>query len=287
MSVAVITGANSGIGLATCLRLARDGHTVYAAMRDLDRAGELREACFAEDLDNVNLLRIDVTDDHSVELAFDQVHKQSGPVDILVNNAGISAGGAIEDTDIDTFQRVMDTNFLGPIRCTKRVLPEMRKRGTGTIVNVSSIGGRVFNPTMGAYNASKAALEAVSEVLAQEVIIYGIHVVVIEPGVVATPIFSKVEPHPDDTAYPMHYERNVSRFAKLLQSPSEPDRVAEAIAQAVASPAPRFRWIVGEDAERAHAARQRISDEEYIAMSALDTPSWKRVWSDTFGTELT
>jgi NAD(P)-dependent dehydrogenase (short-subunit alcohol dehydrogenase family) len=286
MSVAVVTGANSGIGLATALRLARDGHTVYAAMRDLDRAGDLRDACFAEDLDNVNLLRIDVTDDHSVELAFDQVDKQTGPVDILVNNAGISAGGAIEDTDIDTFQRVMDTNYLGPIRCIRQVLPQMRTRGTGTIVNVSSIGGRVFNPTMGAYNASKAALEAVSEVLAQEVIIYGIRVVVIEPGVVATPIFSKAEPYPDDTAYPMHYERNASRFATLLRSPSDPDRVAEAIAQAVASPTPRFRWIVGEDAERAHAARQRISDEEYIAMSALDTSSWKRAWSDAFGTEL-
>ncbi len=282
----MITGANSGIGLATTLRLAREGHTVYAAMRDLDRAEALRDACFAEDLANVNLLRIDVTDDRSVDLAFDQVHKQSGPVDVLVNNAGISGGGAIEDTSIDTFQQVMDTNYLGPIRCIQRVLPEMRKRGAGTIVNVSSIGGRVFNPTMGAYNASKAALEAVSEVLAQEVVTYGIRVVVIEPGVVATPIFSKAAPHPDDTAYPMHYERNVSRFAALLQSPSEPDRVAEAIAEAVASPAPRFRWIVGDDAERAHAARQRISDEEYIAMSALDTASWKRAWSDAFGTEL-
>ncbi|MCX7620692.1 MAG: SDR family oxidoreductase [Acidimicrobiales bacterium] len=286
MPVAVVTGANSGIGLATTLRLARDGHTVYAAMRDLDKAGDLRNACFAEGFENVNLLRIEVTDDHSVDLAFEQVRTQSGPVDILVNNAGISAGGAIEDTDIETFERVMDTNYLGPIRCIRAVLPDMRARASGTIVNVSSIGGRVFNPTMAAYNASKAALEAVSEVLAQEVAIYGIRVVVIEPGVVATPIFAKAEPHPPDTAYPMHYERNIARFAKLLQSATSPDAVAAVIAEALTTATPKFRWLVGPDAERAASARDRLSDEDYIGLSALDTTAWKRAWSDAFGTQL-
>jgi NAD(P)-dependent dehydrogenase (short-subunit alcohol dehydrogenase family) len=289
MGIAVVTGANSGIGLATTIRLALDGHVVYGAMRDLDKAAKLQKAALKAELPDgsVNLLRIDVTDDDIVARAFALVKEQSGPVDILVNNAGLGLNLAIEDATIADFQRLYDANVLGIVRCTQAVLPDMRAAGTGTIVNVGSVAGRLTQPTMGAYNASKFAVEGLTEVLAQEVITYGIRVALIEPGTIRTPIFAKSVPMPEDTAYPMHYERVLAFFAKTLQAPTEPSVVADCISHAITTEEPMLRYVVGDDGVATLAGRATTTDEELIAMSALETPDYLVAFSEHFGLDIT
>lgn len=274
MGIAVVTGAGSGIGLATTIRLAKDGHEVYGAVRDVDRASTLRDACADADLENVHLLRIDVTNDHVIELAFEQVLKRSGPVDILVNNAGIARSRAVEDESIESFLEHMDTNFLGAVRCTKQVLPAMRERGGGHIVNVSSSAGRYASVTMAAYTASKFALEGFSEVLAQEVAPYGIQVVLIEPGTINTPIFSKGEGPPEGTFYPMHYERTLGLFIKMLATAPGPELVADAIAEVLGSEERKLRHPVADDAFALIEGRMKMSDEELVALGSLTNEEW-------------
>jgi NAD(P)-dependent dehydrogenase (short-subunit alcohol dehydrogenase family) len=287
MGIAVVTGANSGIGLATTIQLARDGHEVYGAMRDLDKADDLRQACQDADLDNVRLLRIDVTNDHVIDLAFTQVRKQSGPVDILVNNAGVSHGRAVEDTTVEEYQDVMDANFTGTVRCVKQVLPSMRERGTGCIVNISSVAGRFAQPSMGAYVASKYAVEGFSEVLAQEVAPYGIRVAIIEPGTINTPIFAKAgDPRPDTTAYPMFYERTFAYFAKTLLTAPGPELVAEAVSQAITTDDPKLRYLVGTDAEALAQGRAALTDEALVAMAAGTTDEWYDAFAAATGLDV-
>jgi NAD(P)-dependent dehydrogenase (short-subunit alcohol dehydrogenase family) len=275
MGIAVVTGANSGIGLATTIRLAKDGHEVYGAMRDLDKAEDLKAACIEAGVDNVNLLRIDVTNDHVIELAFKQVRKLSGPVDILVNNAGIAKSHAIEDASIESFSAHMDANFLGAVRCIKEVLPSMRERAGGSIINVSSTAGRYAAVTMAAYTASKFALEGFSEVLAQEVAAYGIRVALIEPGTINTPIFFKGDPVPEDTFYPMHYERTLGYFTKTLIDAPGPEVVADAISAAISTDAPKLRYPVADDAVALLSARSGpLTDDELVALGGLGTDEW-------------
>ncbi|MBI2705250.1 MAG: SDR family oxidoreductase [Actinobacteria bacterium] len=286
MGIAVVTGANSGIGLATTIRLAQDGHEVYGAMRDLDKAGSLRDACIEAGVDSVNLLRIDVTNDHVIELAFRQVRKQSGPVDILVNNAGIAQSRAIEDAPLEMFEQHLDANFLGAVRCIKAVLPSMRERATGHIVNVSSAAGRFAQVTMGAYTASKFALEGLTEVLAQEVAAYGIRVSLIEPGTIRTPIFAKGDAGPAETFYPMHYERSVGYFAKTLIDAPGPELVAKTISQAIVTDEPKLRYPVADDAHALIAGRHAMTDEELVALGALSTEEWYAAFHERFGLDL-
>jgi len=270
MGIAVVTGANSGIGLATTIRLAQDGHEVYGAMRDLDKAGDLREACIEAGLDNVNLLRIDVTDDHAVELAFGQVLEQSGPVDILVNNAGIAKNLTVEDAPLESFIEHIEVNYLGTIRCIKQVLPSMRERANGTIVNILSVTGRYAGVTMAAYAGSKFAIEGFTDVLAQEVAPYGIRIVLIEPGTIQTPIFAKAEPAPEGTFYPMHYTRTVGFFMRLLPGAPGPAVVAEAVSEAVHTEDPELRHEVAEDAVAFIAARRgTLTDRELLRIATV------------------
>jgi NAD(P)-dependent dehydrogenase (short-subunit alcohol dehydrogenase family) len=167
MALALVTGSNSGIGLATAVSLARARHTVVAAMRNLGRGGEIREIAEREKLP-IHLATLDVDDDASVRAAFSGVVAQHGPVDVLVNNAGIGGGGAVEETTLDSFRQVMETNFFGALRCVKAVVPSMRERRQGIIVNVTSVAGRLASAPQASYAASKWALEALSECLAQD-----------------------------------------------------------------------------------------------------------------------
>ena len=167
MALAVVTGTSSGIGLATAVALARAGHTVVATMRDLDRGAEIRQIATDEKL-AIHFAVIDVDNDDSVRQGFSKIASERGPIDVLVNNAGIVGGGAIEETPVDVFRQVMETNFFGGLRCIKAVVPDMRERRSGTIVNVTSIAGRLAMAPQASYAASKWAFEALSECLAQE-----------------------------------------------------------------------------------------------------------------------
>jgi NAD(P)-dependent dehydrogenase (short-subunit alcohol dehydrogenase family) len=266
MGLAVVTGSNSGIGLATAVALARASHTVVAAMRNLDRGAEIRKIAEGEKLP-IHLARLDIDDDASVRDAFSGVVARHGPVDVLVNNAGVPGGGPVEETAIDQFRQVMETNFFGGLRCIKAVIPSMRERRKGTIVNITSIAGRLASAPMASYAASKWAFEALSEVLAQEVRAFNVRVAIVEPGVIATPIFSKAPPPPKHSFYP-HGRRLRALFAAALAKPVPPSVVGDVVRDIVDGDSWQLRYLVGPDTELRLKARQSKTDEQVIAEAA-------------------
>ncbi len=270
MSVILITGSSSGIGLATALHFARQGHEVYASLRNPEAAPELTQVIAGEKLP-VTLVKLDVNDEASVRRGVAEVHRQAGHIDVLVNNAGVAGSGAIEAVSIEAAQKTFETNYFGAIRMVQAVLPTMRERRNGTIVMVTSIAGRLAIAGHGQYAASKHALEAASEILAQEVRAFNIRVAIIEPGVVLTPIFTKGRraaefqpPNPIADHYAVHLRRLHTFFQTQLQNPTMPEEVAEAIEYAVTTDQPRLRYLVGEDARAILAGYQQTTDEEWV-----------------------
>ena len=199
MSRVLITGSNSGFGLLTSLSLARAGHEVVATMRDLERGAALGEAIAAEGLP-IEIRRLDVCDPASVAEAVGDATE----LDAVVNNAGFEVQGPVEEIGDELLQRQFDTNVFGPLRVIRAVLPAWRARGSGTIVNVSSIAGLVGAPYGGAYAATKHALEAFSEALHFEVAQLGIRVRVVEPGRFDTGFASRIVPVDGWEASPYH-----------------------------------------------------------------------------------
>jgi NAD(P)-dependent dehydrogenase (short-subunit alcohol dehydrogenase family) len=264
MSVVLITGTSSGIGLATALHFARKGHDVYAGLRNPATATDLTHAVEREAL-SIRPIAIDVDHAASVERGVEEVLERAGRVDVLVNNAGIGGGGPIEDVPVDWAKTLFETNYFGVIRMIRAVLPGMRKVRGGAIVNVSSVAGRVAIAGHGHYSAVKHALEAASEALAQEVQAFGIRVVIVEPGVVITPIFTKARRFADPASpYFDHVRRLLGYYQKQVPRAVQPAAVAEVIYAAVTTAEPRLRYLVGEDAQRLAEGRRRLSDEEYV-----------------------
>ena len=269
MSVVLVTGSSSGIGLATALHFGRLGDEVYAGVRNLSTATELAAAIEAEKL-AIRPITLDVDDPASVTRTVGEVLARSGRVDVLVNNAGMGGGGPIEDVPVDWVKRLFETNYLGAIRMIQAILPGMRERRSGAIVNVSSIAGRLAIAGHGHYSAVKHALEAISEALAQEVHAFGIRVAIVEPGVVVTPIFTKARRFADPgSPYAVHVHRLLLFYQMQMKTPSQPADVARVIHEAVTAKEPRLRYLVGDDAERLVAGRQRLTDEEYVATGRL------------------
>jgi len=269
MSVVLVTGSSSGIGLATALHFGRLGDEVYAGVRNLSTATELAGAIEAEKL-AIRPITLDVDDPVSVTRAVGEVLARSGRVDVLVNNAGMGGGGPIEDVPVDWVKSLFETNYLGAIRMIQAILPGMRERRSGAIVNVSSIAGRLAIAGHGHYSAVKHALEAISEALAQEVHAFGIRVAIVEPGVVVTPIFTKARRFADPgSPYAVHVHRLLLFYQMQMKTPSQPADVARVIHEAVTAKEPRLRYLVGDDAERLVAGRQRLTDEEYVATGRL------------------
>lgn len=285
--VALVTGASSGIGLATVLALAEAGHVVHAGVRSPERADGLRTAIAEAGVEDVvHVQRLDVDDDDSVATAVTEVVAASGDVDVLVNNAGVSGSGPVEEVPLAEFRRQMETNFFGVLRCTQAVLPSMRERRSGSIVLVSSLAGRFVRQAMGAYGATKHAVEALGEALAQEVAPFGVRVALIEPGVIATPIWTKSTPPPTETAYVHATEKAAAYYGRMLRDPAEPQEVAATIVEAISTDQPRLRWPVGWDAAAILAARPSVSDEALVEMATLDVPSWLAAWEAQFGFSL-
>src|SRR5262249_12443018 len=188
MPVTLVTGTSTGIGFATALYLAKHGHTVVATMRSLAKAGPLEMA--ARDQGARLVVReLDVTSQASIDRALAATRETEGAIDVLVNNAGIGGATPLQPTPEDGHPPIVETNDWGPIRMIQVVLPSMRERRSGCIVNVTSIAGRIAPPNQIAYSASKHALAAASEALAQEVAAFGVRVAIIEPGVIQTALF--------------------------------------------------------------------------------------------------
>jgi NAD(P)-dependent dehydrogenase (short-subunit alcohol dehydrogenase family) len=282
--VAVVTGCSTGIGFATALRLAREGCRVYATVRSEASGAALQAE--AADLP-LSLLIVDVDGDESVAAGIGSVIAAEGRIDVLVNNAGVSGGEAVETTPMSAFQSVMNTNTWGVVRGIQAVLPTMREQRGGCIVNVTSLAGRVACAGMGAYAASKFAAEAISEALAVEAAQFGIRVAIIEPGVVATPIFDKAMERPPDFTSPyFDVTFRTSRFMLAgLAAPATPDETADVIWRAITTDSPRLRYTVGRDAATLSVERARLPDEEWVAgLSAPDDAEWRAnmlAWSGT------
>jgi NAD(P)-dependent dehydrogenase (short-subunit alcohol dehydrogenase family) len=280
--VALVTGCSTGIGFATALRLAVDGFEVIATMRRPDRDGQRLVDAAEESGVALRLVALDVGDDESVRRAFAAV----GDLDVLVNNAGIMCMGSVEETEIADWRAIFDTNVFGSVRCIRAVLPVLRRRGGGCIVNVSSAAGVAALPAVGAYAASKAALEMLSQAVAIEGGPHGIRVVLVEPGFVDTAVRGKVQPPDRESPYWGTMRNTMTWLAAQAQRASPPTVVADAVAAAVADPSTPFRVEVGQGSTELMHARSRLSDEEWIAMVCDATPAFIERYQAVTGTDL-
>lgn len=257
---AIVTGANSGIGLATALRLARDGYEVFAGARRDDALGDIAAAADAAGLEGIRPTRIDVNDDASVADAIGAI-ADDGPIAVLVNNAGITGAGSVEETPVEAWRAMWETNVAGVVRCTQAVLPSMRAARAGRIVNISSSSAITSPPLMAPYASTKFAVEALSESLQAEVAPYGIRVIAVRAGTILTPIWGKSEVPAEDTAYPAARDFLLKVLShQLTSSGVAPDVVADAIADAVEAEAPPIRTMVG-DATVLHDLKERHGDD--------------------------
>lgn len=272
MAIILITGTSSGIGYETAVLLTKNGHKVYATMRNPNRSSQLQKLADKEKFD-LTVLKLDVLDDQSVEKAVETVLSKEKNIDVLINNAGIHSWGAIEELPMELFEANMDTNYFGALRCIKAVLPSMRKNKSGTIINISSIAGKLYSNFHGAYAASKAALEALSEALAQEVAPYNIKVFIVQPGITGTPIFSKVNTVSADTNYP-NIKRFLSMFAASLENPIPPVYAAEVINEIVSGKRNTMRNPAGPDAEVFLGFRASLTDEDWANSTTVDNQTW-------------
>ena len=271
--VIIITGTSSGIGYATAETLARNGHTVYATMRDPQRSPQLQQLVDEEKLD-LHILQLDVLDDQSVQKAVNAVLEKERRIDVLVNNAGIHNWGAVEEMPMEFFKDNMETNFFGALRCIKAVLPSMRENRSGIIINISSIAGELYSNFHGAYSPSKAALEALSESLAQEVAPYNVKVFIVQPGITKTPILNKVNKIPANTNYP-NIKRFLSMFAASLgDNPISPAFAADIINDIVSEKRNTMRNPAGPDATVLLGFRASMTDEDWAKSVMIDDATW-------------
>lgn len=265
--VALVTGASSGIGEATARRLAALGYTVYAAARRVERMEALTD-------DGIRVLPLDVTDEQSMATCVDTVLAETGRIDVLVNNAGYGSYGALEDVPLEEARRQFEVNVFGLARMTQLVLPTMRAQASGTIVNVSSIAGKVHEPLGSWYHATKFAVEGLSDSLRLELKPFGIRVVIIEPGAIRTEWNSisrdSLMAVSGETAYGelAASVRDALAEADAPGSGSSPWVVAEAIGRAVRARHPKIRYAVGSRARAAVISRKLLPDR------AMDAVIW-------------
>ncbi|MFV2020081.1 oxidoreductase [Micromonospora sp. LOL_023] len=258
--VAVVTGASSGIGEATARKLRAIGYRVYAVARRLDRITPLADI-------GIRPVQADVTDDAALVSLVEQVLAESGRIDVLVNNAGYGSYGAVEEVPMDEARRQFDVNVFGLARLAQLVLPQMRRQGSGRIVNISSIGGKIHEPLGGWYHATKFAVEGLSDSMRMELAPLGIDVVVIQPGAIATEWSAIAGQHLLATSGRGPYADQAARGAAIFaveDSPaSPPSVVADAVAKAVRARRPRTRYVVGRGAKVILAARRMLPDRGF------------------------
>ena len=263
--VAVVTGSSSGIGFETSLALARDGYFTYATMRDVKKAAEIQKITDEESLP-LKIIELDVDNEESAENAINTIIQEKDRIDVLVNNAGWGIWGTGEDVSIEEFKGQFETNFFSIVRMIQKVAPTMRKQGSGNIVNISSVAGRIGLPASTAYVSSKFAVEGLSESLRYELGQFGINVIIIEPGVLKTNFFDSMktakkadtgETYRDIT---LKVITGVKMMAEMGTSPKE---VAQVIINSLKEEKPLPRYIVGNDAAMFMEAKKMKTDIEF------------------------
>ncbi|MFI5116603.1 MAG: SDR family oxidoreductase [Terriglobales bacterium] len=253
--VALVTGSSSGIGLLTAVELALNGYRVVATMRNLESRSRLEEAAHkAGARDRLDLRRLDITEFDSLPGAVEAIVRDHGRIDVLVNNAGFSVAGFAEDMTLDELRHQLETNFFGNVAMTKAALPVMRAQKSGHIITVTSVAGRLGQPLLSAYCASKYALEGWNESVRIETHSLGIRVVLVEPGSYDTDIWTRnvvIAAGALDPASP-NKERS-QRFAEFVKNSAQHRRDAREVAQLIVriarDPNPKLRYLIGDDAK--------------------------------------
>ncbi len=262
--IALVTGASSGIGADTALRLREAGHTVYGAARRIERMTALRDA-------GVRVLSLDVTDEDSIRKAIDTIIHESGRIDVLVNNAGYGSYGSLEDVPLAEARAQIEVNVFGLAHLTQLVLPHMRARRSGTIINISSMGGKLVTPLGGWYHASKYAVEALSDALRMETKQFGINVVVVEPGSIRTEWGAIAAETLKETSSKGAYANLAEGVATTLAASSQPDAkmtsapsvIGKTIVKAAGARRPRTRYRVGFGAAPMMSLRRLLPDRAF------------------------
>ena len=265
--VALVTGSSSGIGYETALLLARNGFDTFATMRNMNKSKQITEVSKRENLP-LRVMQLDVNDDRSVADAINNILNEKKSIEVVVNNAGYGLMGSVEDSSIDEIKAQFETNFFGAIRVIKEVIPVMRKQRTGTIVNVSSVAGRIGFPMGSAYVSSKFALEGLSESMSYELKQFGIKIVLIEPGVINTN-FALVTPKKAleaNSSYSQLMNKLEENLFSTIANGTPPKDVATVILRSITKESPEHRYIVGNDAVELINARKNSTDEEFEKM---------------------
>ena len=262
--IAVVTGSSSGIGYETALALARDGFYTFATMRNTSKASEIQEAAKKEKL-KIDVIELDVDNEESIKSAINKIISEKNRIDVLVNNAGYMVFGCVEDVPLNDFRQQFETNFFSIVRIIQEVAPIMRKQGSGTIVNISSVVGRMGLPGSSAYISTKFALEGLTECLRYELGQFGIKITLIEPGVIKTNFFSsmkKVEPK-SDPRYKELTEKILSGLKMMVEMGTHPSEVAKVVIKAINDKEILPRYVAGNDASMFLEAKKMKTDIEF------------------------
>ncbi|MDC0203994.1 SDR family oxidoreductase [Candidatus Nitrosopelagicus sp.] len=261
--VALVTGSSSGIGFETSLSLAREGYFTYATMRDLKKEETIKKIAVEENLP-LKVIELDVDNEKSAEDAVKTIIEEKQRIDVLVNNAGYGIWGTAEDVSIEEFRAQFETNFFSIVRIIQKVAPIMRKQGTGDIVNISSIAGRIGFPVSTAYISSKFAIEGLSESLRYELGPFGVDVIIIEPGVIKTNFFDSMKTAKKaDDAYKEITEKVISGVKMMAEMGTPPKEVANVIIKSLKEEKPLPRYVVGNDAAMFLEAKKMKTDIEF------------------------
>jgi NAD(P)-dependent dehydrogenase (short-subunit alcohol dehydrogenase family) len=262
--VALVTGCSSGIGFETALALAREDYFTYATMRNTGKAQNIQEIAKKENL-KLEVIELDVDKEESIKSAVKKIQDQKGRIDVLVNNAGYGLFGCVEDVTMEELKAQFETNVFGVIRLIQEISPIMRKQGSGIIVNVSSVAGRIGFPGTPAYISSKFALEGLSECMRYEMSPFGIKTIIIEPGVIKTNFFSsmKVAKGKPDSPYKEITEKVLNGVKMMAEMGTPPSEVAKTIIKAIQTEEPLPRYVVGSDATMFLEAKKMKTDIEF------------------------
>ena len=262
--VALVTGSSSGIGFETALALARENYFTYASMRNTSKAGKIQEIAKKENL-NLTVIELDMDKEDSIKSAVKKIQEQKGRIDVLVNNAGYGLFGCIEDITMEELKAQFQTNFFGVVSLIQEIAPIMRKQGSGIIVNVSSVAGRIGFPGTPAYISSKFALEGLSECMRYELSPFGIKTIIIEPGVIQTNFFSsmKVAHGKPGSPYKEITEKVMNGVKMMAEMGTPPVEVAKTIMKAIKTAEPLPRYVVGSDASMFLEAKKMKTDLEF------------------------
>jgi len=260
---------------------------VFGTVRSLDKATKLLAAASERGL-TIEVIEMDVASSESVAQGFADIARSTNHIDVLVNNAGIGGNGVVEESSIEMFEASFNVNVSGAIRCIQHVLPGMRKAGAGTIVNVTSVVGRLAAIAQAPYVASKWALEGVSEELAHELAPFGIRVAIVEPGVTKSSIFAKNIDAPNATgAYDTHYRRMFQFYAAGIANASPADEVARVIEHAISTDEPKLRYPCSWGGHGIIEGRSEMSDEDWVELGATsDDEAYFAGFHEAFGIDL-